>query len=164
MAYKYIAETWQNRKTSTKQHFKDRLIVWRKDKTVSRIERPTRLDKARRLGYKAKKGYVLARVKIRRGGMRKKRPRSGRRQKRMGVTKFKLAKSLRLISEERAARKFPNLEILNSYPVGQDGLHKWFEIIMINRTLLPHLRIRKDRGKAFKGLTSAGKRVRGLYS
>ena len=32
-----------------------------------RIEHPTRLDKARKLGYKAKQGFVVARTRVRRG-------------------------------------------------------------------------------------------------
>jgi large subunit ribosomal protein L15e len=118
------------------------------------------LDKARKLGYKRKTGYLVVRVRIRRGGFRKKRPRSGRRQRRMGVSKYKAAKSYRLISEERVGKRFPNLEVLNSYWVGQDGIYKWFEIILVNRILIPKLNLGK--GRVFRGLTSAGKRVRGM--
>ena len=100
---------------------RQRLVQWRKEPTVNRVERPLRLDRARKLGYKAKQGFIIARVSVRRGNLRKLRPVSGRRPKRMGVKKFKPAKSLRLIAEERAARKFPNTEVLNSYWVGEDG-------------------------------------------
>jgi len=82
----------------------------------------------------------------------------------MGVVKYKTAKSTRLIAEERAARRFPNLEVLNSYPVWQDGRHKWFEVIMVDGTLLPGLGLGKGRGRVFRGLTSAGRKVRGLLS
>jgi large subunit ribosomal protein L15e len=88
----------------------------------------------------------------------------------MGVAKFKPAKSLRLIAEERAARKFPNLEVLNSYWVWEDGRFKWFEIVMVDPS---HPVIQSDKdvnwicepahhGRVFRGLTSAGKEVRGL--
>jgi len=80
----------------------------------------------------------------------------------MGVKKHKVSKSLRLIAEEKAARKFPNLEVLNSYWVGEDGRYKWYEVILVDRTLLPELRLGKGRGRVFRGLTSAGKKVRGL--
>ena len=147
-----------------------RAIEWRKQPSIFRIEKPTRLDRARNLGYKAKQGFVLARVRVRRSGMRKPRPKAGRRQKRMGVTKYKLAKNMRMIAEERAARKFPNLEVLNSYWIWQDGRFKWFEIIMVDPM---HPVIKSDerinwicekthRGRVFRGLTSAGKEVRGL--
>jgi len=142
----------------------ERVILWRKQPVTFRVDKPTRLDRARRLGYKGKPGYVVVRVRVRTGGLRKQRPRAGRRQKRMGVAKYKPAKSIRLIAEERAARRFPNLEVLNSYWVWQDGRHKWFEVILVDRTLLPELNLGKGRGRVFRGLTSAGRKVRGLVS
>jgi large subunit ribosomal protein L15e len=163
MAYKYLADAWKRPEASyIKETMQERAISWRKDSAMIRIERPTRLDRARRLGYKAKKGYVLVRVRVRRSGFRKPRPRSGRRPKRMGVRKIKLAMSMKLIGEQRAARRFPNLEVLNSYWVWEDGMYKWFEVIMVDRTLLPEMELGKGRGRAFRGLTSSGRKVRGL--
>jgi len=163
MAYKYIAKAWKKPEESfVKELMRQRAIEWRKQPTIVRIERPTRLDRARNLGYKAKQGFVIARVRIRRAGRRKVRPKSGRRPKRMGVTKYKLAKNMRLIAEERAASKFPNLEVLNSYWVWEDGSFKWFEVIMVDKTILPNLQLGKGQGRVFRGLTSAGKKVRGL--
>jgi large subunit ribosomal protein L15e len=111
---------------------RQRVIRWRRQPSIVRIDRPTRLDRARRLGYKAKKGFVVVRVRVRRGGRRKPRPRMGRRQKRMGVSKYTPAKGLKLIAEERAARRYPNLEVLNSYWVWEDGTSKWFEVIFVD--------------------------------
>lgn len=165
MAYKYISKAWRDPDGSYVEGLmRERVILWRREPTVVRIDKPTRIDRARRLGYKDKPGYIVVRVRVRRGGLRKPRPRSGRRQKRMGVTKFKPAKSLRLIAEERAARKFPNLEVLNSYWVWEDGRYKWFEVIMVDRALLPELNLGKGRGRVFRGLTSAGRKVRGLLA
>ena len=171
MAYKYIAEAWSKpEKSYLDELMQQRLIEWRKQHTVTRIERPTRLDRARKLGYKAKQGFVIARTSVRRGGLRKQRPRSGRRPKRMGVKKFKPAKSLRLIAEERTAKKFPNLEVLNSYWVGEDGRHKWFEVILVDKNH-PCIKTDKDvswitekqhKRRVFRSLTSAGKKVRSL--
>jgi large subunit ribosomal protein L15e len=171
MAYKYIAEAWKKPEESfVDELMRQRLIEWRKEPAIVRVEKPTRLDRARKLGYKAKQGFIIVRVRVRRGGLRKKRPKAGRRPKRMGVKKYKPAKSLRLIAEERAAKKFPNLEVLNSYWVGEDGRFKWFEAIMVD----PHhpaVKADKDvnwicqkqhKGRVFRGLTSAGKKVRGL--
>lgn len=172
MAYEYIAKTWRKPSSSPlKDLMWQRAIEWRKQPTVIRIERPTRLDRARKLGYKAKQGFIVARIRIRRGGFRKIRPKAGRRQKRLGVVKFKLAKSLQLIAEERVARKFPNLEVLNSYWVWEDGLHKWFEVILVDPS---HPVVASDddinwicnasnRGRVFRGLTSSGKEIRGLH-
>ncbi|MFQ6086550.1 MAG: 50S ribosomal protein L15e [Candidatus Bathyarchaeia archaeon] len=171
MAYKYMAEAWKKPEASfVKEIMKQRAIEWRRQPTIVRVERPTRLDRARKLGYKAKQGFVVVRVRVRRGWLKRPRPKAGRRPKRMGVTKIKLAKSLRLIAEERAARKFPNLEVLNSYWVWEDGRHKWYEIIMVDPH---HPVIQSDeninwicesvhRGRVFRGLTSAGKKMRGL--
>ncbi len=171
MAYKYMAEAWSRpEKSYVKELMRQRLIKWRKQSVIVRIDKPTRIDRARELGYKAKQGFVVTRVRARRGGLRKRRPKAGRTQKRMGVKKFKPAKSLRLTAEERAARKFPNLEVLNSYWIAEDGQSKWFEIIMVDPH---HPAIKADKEinwigekqqhrRVFRGLTSAGKKVRGL--
>jgi large subunit ribosomal protein L15e len=171
LAYKYIAEAWATpQKTFVDELMRQRLVEWRKQPAIVRVEKPTRLDRARKLGYKAKQGFIIVRVRVRRGGLRKQRPKAGRRPKRMGVKKFKSAKSLKLIAEERAARKFPNLEVLNSYWVGEDGRFKWFETIMVDPN---HPAIKADKDvnwicqnqhhrRVFRALTSAGKKVRGL--
>jgi large subunit ribosomal protein L15e len=171
LAYKYIAEAWAKpEKSFVGELTRERLVKWRRQSVISRIEKPTRLDRARKLGYKAKQGFVMVRVRVRRGGLRKVRPKSGRRPKRMGVKKFKPAKSLKLIGEERVARKFPNLEVLNSYWVGEDGRSKWFEVIMVDPS---HPVIKADKNtnwicqkqhhrRVFRSLTSAGKKVRSL--
>jgi len=171
MAYKYIAEEWANpEKSFVEELMRQRLIEWRQQHTVTRIEKPTRLDRARKLGYKAKQGFIMVRVRVRRGGMHKLRPKSGRRPKRMGVAKFKPAKSIRLIGEERVAKKFPNLEVLNSYWVGEDGRSKWFEVILVDPSH-PVIKTDKDvnwitqkqhHNRALRSLTSAGKKVRSL--
>jgi len=77
MAYKYMAQEWAKPENSfVEELMKQRLILYRKQPTIIRIERPTRLDRARTLGYKAKQGYVMARTKVRRGGLRKQRPKA----------------------------------------------------------------------------------------
>jgi large subunit ribosomal protein L15e len=172
MAYKYMAKAWKRPEASfVKELMWQRLIEWRKQPVVLRVEKPTRIDRARKLGYKAKQGFVVTRVRVRRGSFKRPRPKAGRRPKRMGVAKLKLAKSLRVIAEERAARKCPNLEVLNSYWVWEDGRFKWFEVIMVDPN---HPVIKSDsnvnwicekahRGRVFRGLTSAGKEIRGLH-
>jgi len=171
MAYKYIAEAWAKpEKSFVDELMRQRRIEWRRQSVIIRIDKPTRLDRARKLGYRAKQGFVMARVRVRRGGLRKQRPKAGRRPKRMGVKKFKPSKSLRLIAEERVARKFPNLQVLNSYWVGEDGISKWFEVIMVDPH---HPAVKADQNinwisqkqhnkRVFRSLTSAGKKVRGL--
>jgi len=146
------------------------LKAWRQDMTVQRIERPTRLDRARALGYKAKQGIVVARVKVRRGGLRKSRYIRNRRTRHTGMAKITMAKSIQRIAEERAGRRFRNMEVLNSYWVGEDGKHKWYEVILVNPSD-PAIKSDKDlswvggnshKKRAEHGKTSAGKRGRGL--
>ncbi len=164
--YKYLRRAWLSNPGASKE----RLLQWRKEPVVVRIERPTRLDKARRLGYKAKQGIVVVRVRVRKGGRDRPRPRMGRKPKKYGMLTYYPSKSLRWIAEEKAARKFPNLEVLNSYYVGEDGVYKWFEVILVDPH---HPAIKSDkelnwitrpanRGRVFRGLTAAGKKSRGL--
>ena len=169
--YSFISEAWGSpREGYVGALRQERLKAWRKDLTVQRIERPTRLDRARTLGYKAKQGIVIARVKVRRGGLRKSRYIRNRRTRHMGMAKITMAKSIQRIAEERAGRRFRNMEVLNSYWVGEDGKHKWYEVILINPNH-PAIKTDKDlkwvcesshRGRAERGKTSAGKRGRGL--
>jgi large subunit ribosomal protein L15e len=53
--YHYIAELWKRPYDGAmKETMRQRLIEWRREPTVVRVEKPTRLDRARALGYKAK--------------------------------------------------------------------------------------------------------------
>ncbi len=168
--YKALREFWKSKER--KEIFKERLIEWRKQPAVIRIERPTRLDRARALGYKAKQGFVIVRVRVRKGGRSRRAYLwiHGKKPKSAGIRHFTPRKSLRLIAEEKAQRKFPNLEVLNSYYVAEDGEYKWFEVIMVDKH---HPRIKSDKNinwicepqhtrRVFRGLTSAGKKARGL--
>ena len=162
---KYVKETW--RKDSP---YKSYLYEWRRQPVIFRIERPTRPDRARSLGYRAKQGFVVVRVRVLRGGRTRPRFRHGRKPSKMGMLRYYPRKSLKWIAEEKVARKYPNLEVLNSYWVGEDGKYTWFEVILLDPY---HPVIRKDpsvkwvsmkqhRGRVFRGLTSAGKKSRGL--
>jgi len=144
--YKYLKEAWKRPKNSfVKEVMQQRAVTWRKEPSSIRIDRPTRLDRAHSLGYKAKHGVIVVRTRVRRGGRRKLRPVLGRRQKRMGVTKYTPSKSKQLIAEERTARKYPNLEVLNSYRVWQDGRYKWYEVILVDPNH-PAIKSDKDLG------------------
>ncbi|HUK28594.1 MAG TPA: 50S ribosomal protein L15e [Candidatus Acidoferrales bacterium] len=128
---KYLTQTWYGREKNDLQTYMRQLAIrWRREPTVHRVEHPTRLDRARALGFKAKQGYVVVRVRIRKGGARKPRPRSGRRQRAMGVNKFTRGISLKNIAEEKARKRYPNLLVLNSYYVWEDGTHHWYETIL----------------------------------
>jgi len=109
-----------------------RLKAWRQESTVQKIDRPTRLDRARALGYKAKQGIIVARVKVRRGGRRKSRYERNRKTSKMGVNTITMAKSIQRIAEERAGRRYRNMEVLNSYWVAEDGKQKFYEVILVD--------------------------------
>ena len=170
-AYSHIREAWQDPDDGKVAELQwQRKQEWRKQGAIERIERPTRLDKARNLGYKAKQGVVLARVSVRKGTARKSRFKAGRRTKRQGVNRIGRKKNLQRIAEERATRKYPNLRVLNSYWVGEDGSQKWFEIILLDPN---HPAIENDDdlnwicddahdNRALRGLTTAGDRSRGM--
>ena len=139
--YRHVSETWKTILKTRSDKIRDRVIGWRKGRTVVRIDRASRIDKARMLGYKAKQGFVLVRVRVGRGGMKKKRPKSGRRPKHMGVTRIKASISMRKVAEGRALVKYPNLRLMNSYFVFQDGKYSWYEIILVDPS---HESIRSD--------------------
>ncbi len=130
--YKYVNETWQKILKEKPASIRERAIVWRKEPAIVRVERPSRIDKARRLGYKAKQGFVVVRVRVGRGGMRKKRPKSGRRPKHLGTAKIKANVSTREVAERRAAERYPNLKVLNSYFLYKDGRYAWYEAILVD--------------------------------
>merc|ERR1712093_892393 len=64
---------------------------------VHRASRPSRPDKARRLGYKAEQGYVIYRVRVRRGGRKRPVPKGATYGKptNQGVNQLKYQRSLK---------------------------------------------------------------------
>ena len=170
--YQHVRNTWRRPKDALPHMYRQqRMAQWRREPVNCRIERPTRLDAARRMGYKAKQGIILIRTRVRRGGLRKGKIHMKRKPSKAGIKKITMAKNTQRIAEERVNRHFPNLEVLNSYWVGQDGKHKYYEIIMLDPSH-PAIKADKDlgwiaethhRGRAYRGKTSAGKRGRGLY-
>ena len=171
LMYKYIRDAWKNPdKSYVKELMRTRTPVWRRESVIKRVDRPTRIDKARSLGYKAKKGYIVVRTRVRRGGMRKSRFTAGRKPKRQGIKKITPKKSIQRIAEERVARKFPNLEVLNSYWLWEDGKFKFFEIILVdpnnpsikNDSKINWICEKQHTNRVFRGLTSEGKKSRGL--
>ncbi len=151
--------------------YRKRVLSFRKAKsTVERIEKPTDLPRARQLGYKAKNGIIVVRTAVRRGGGLHVRPVSGRKPRRMGIRKLTRKMNIQSIAEMRASDKFPNLEVLNSYWVGEDGKRKYFEVILVDPSA-PEIKADKTlsflgkpshRRRVHRGKTSAGRKHRGL--
>src|SRR3990170_7465602 len=166
--YHHLGQAWKKPDSKT---LRERMIAWRASPVFTKVEKPLRLDRARALGYKAKKGFVVVRVRLLRGGHKRHRPNKKRRSKRLHGRK-NLEMNYREIAEQRAARKYQNLEVLNSYQIGKDGVHYFFEIIMVdperpeikNDSTINWITKPENRGRVFRGLTSAGKKSRGLRS
>ena len=166
--YKYLREAWKKPET-LKENQKERLIKWRKEGSTVRIKRPTKLHRARALGYKAKQGYVLVRQSVKRGGHKRPMIKKGRRPKHYRQ-RMVLDKSYQTIAQERTAKKYPNCEVLNSYSVGKDGKTFWFEIILVDKQA-PEIKADKrinwicekqHTRRVFRGKTSASRKTRGL--
>ncbi|KAI3712576.1 hypothetical protein L1987_71135 [Smallanthus sonchifolius] len=172
-AYTYVSELWR-KKQSDVMRFMQRVRCWeyRQLPSIVRVTHPTRPDKARRMGYKAKQGYVIYRVRVRRGGRKRPVPKGivyGK-PTNQGVTQLKFQRSKRSVAEERAGRKLGGLKVLNSYWLNEDSTYKYFEVIMVDPA---HAAIRNDprinwicnpvhKHRELRGLTSAGKKYRGL--
>ncbi|KAL7675352.1 hypothetical protein ACOME3_001613 [Neoechinorhynchus agilis] len=172
-AYKYLSEIYK-KKQSDAMKFLFRVRTWqlRQLPAIHRASRPMRPDRARRLGYKAKQGFVVYRVRVRRGGRKKPVPKGATygKPKHHGVTKLKNQKSHQAIAELRAGRRLQALRVLNSYWIGQDAAYKFYEVILVDPF---HKAIRRDpiinwickpvmKRRETRGLTSATKKSRGL--
>ena len=169
MGYKkYLTELWNDHDKS-RGLIRNRLIEWRKGNSVVRVDNPTRIDKAHRLGYRAKQGYVVARVKLLRGGHESPRFNSGRKSKNTR-RKLVLGMNYRWIAEQRANKHYPNCEVLNSYFLAKDGRYYFFEVILvdysrpeiINDPVINWICKKTNQHRVHRGLTSAGKKARGL--
>lgn len=166
---KYIQKLWQQPRENLGDAYKEKLVAWRRENSITRVEFPTRIDRARRLGYKAKQGFVIARVRVKRGGKNNPSIKKGRDGGNL-TTRIAQSKNYKWIAEERCQKRFPNMEVLNSYWVGQDEKSMWHEVILVD---VYHPQILADKNvswivsnkqtkRAHRGLTSAGKKSRGL--
>jgi large subunit ribosomal protein L15e len=166
-----VKETFEKHEKGFQTPHWYRGVEYRKGKSIQRVENPTNIHRARTLGYKAKQGYIIVRARIRKGGMHKLRPKRGRKPRALGVSKYTTGKNLQWIAEERVQRKYPNMQVLNSYKVYADGKHWYYETILVDPN---HPVIKADpkikwisepqhAKRVTRGLTSAGNRARGLH-
>lgn len=162
--YKYLRQTFTTGDKSERQ------MQWRREPTTVRLDYPTRLDRARSLGYKAKQGFLLIRQRVLTGGRMRPDIVAGRKPKNNRQNKV-LDMNYQHIAERRAYEKYAaNCEVLNSYYVGSDAKNAWYEVILVDKT---HPVIQSDkqvngllngaqRGRVMRGLTMSGRRSRGL--
>jgi len=162
---KYLRAAW---KKPDKLTSRARMIEWRKAGAITKVDKPLRIDRARALGYKAKKGVIVVRVKLKRGGHKKSRPNKARRTKRLHIRK-NLRMNYKEIAESRVARKYTNMEVLNSYLIGKDGIHYFYEVILVDRSEPGILKdkqlgafVKAPKARSLRGITSAGRKARGL--
>jgi len=172
-AYKYLSELWRHKQCDALRFlFRVRAWEYRQRNKITRVARPTRTDKAHRVGFKSKPGYVVVRCGVRRGGRKRQNHRGmvWGKPKHQGINQLKFERNLQSVSEEKVGRKYPNLRVLNSYWVNQDATMKYYEVILVDPN---HDRIRNDprinwivkpvhKHRELRGLTSAGRKSRGL--
>lgn len=164
---KYIRNAFNKPSEEAQAVQRERLIGMRKENATTRIERPTRIDRARAIGYKPKTGVLVVRQRVRRGSHVRPDIKGGRTPRKFHQKK-NLSKNYQQIAEEKANRAFPNCEVLGSYSVAEDGYFLWYETILIDRAhpqmlaSKQYLGIAAQRGRAQRGLTSAGRKSRGL--
>ncbi len=164
--YQKLREAW---KKPDKKTLRERMIEWRKSNVFTKVDKPLRLDRARALGYKDKKGFVVIRIRLKRGGHKRPRPNKGRRSKRLHARK-NLKMSYKWIAEQRVERKYKNLVVLNSYEIGKDGMHYFFEVICVdpskpeikNDKKMNWITEKQNQKRTMHGLTSAATKSRGL--
>ena len=169
--YDYIGDQWKKPDLTYQSPQQKRMIQWRREENFIRVEKPLRIDRARSLGYKAKPGFIVVRAKVRKGNLRKPTIKGGRKPSAKGINKISAGKSTKRIAEERSAKRFPNMEVLNSYWIGNDGKNHYYEVILVDPV---HPSIMKDsninwitdtshKRRVQRGRTSAGRKGRGLH-
>jgi large subunit ribosomal protein L15e len=169
--YQYAADQYRGEASERMEElWKERLVEWRDQESIVKTDGPTRVPKARELGYKAKRGFSVVRSRVPKGNTKRTRMRAGRRPKRSGQTRFHPKKSKQVIAEQRASERYENLEVLHSYWVAEDGNYKWYEVILVDPDE-PSIESDDDvnwicdqRDRAERGLTPAAKESRGLRS
>ncbi len=163
--YSQMKETFKNEYKEGSDTYRQRLTLWRSQPVITRADGPTNITRARELGYRAKEGVLIARVRLK-GGKSKRAMHGGGRKPSKSGRFFSRAKSLQSIAEERAATRFSNCEVLNSYFVGQSGSDKFYEVILIDKAS-PSVQslysgMLSQKGRAYRGLTHSGRKHRGI--
>ena len=83
-------------------------------------------------------------------------------------TRKNLKMNYKWIAEERVAKRYKNLEVLNSYPIGKDGMNYFYEVILLDPSRKEIQNDKKlkwisdNKKRAFRGLTSSARKSRGL--
>lgn len=101
-AYRYVQELYRKKQSDVMRYLL-RIRVWqyRQLTKMHRAPRPSRPDKARRMGYRAKQGYCIYRIRVRRGGRKRPVPKGCTygKPKGHGVNQLKPSRGLQSIAE-----------------------------------------------------------------
>ncbi len=168
--YHYVREAWTKPKENNPALWKERLIEWRRDPATIRLERPTRIDRARSLGYRAKQGIFVVRQRLLKASRKREKFHGGRSPRKMR-RHLVLDLNYQHIAEQRAVMSYRNnCEVLNSYWVGEDGKQLWYEVILVDKShpvikadpILNWVCTPANTKRVFRGLTRAGRKSRGL--
>src|SRR3989344_3842054 len=158
---KYLQKLWKQPKENFgTEAWKAFLVKLRTEPATLRLEHPTRPDRAHALGFKAKQGYLVVRARVTKGSHKREHFHGGRKAKKRGMF-INIAQSAQGIAEQRAVKNYPNCEVLSSYWVAHDGIHIWYEVILVDRDS-PVIKadpriswIADKKGRASRGLTAA---------
>ena len=172
-AFTYLRELY-TKKQSDVLRFILRLRCWeyRQLPELVRLTHPTRPDKARRMGYKAKQGMVVYRIRVRKGSRRRVASKNRQYGKPRTHHIYKLTPKINLqsLAEMKAGKQLPSLRLVNSYWVNQDGAFKYYECIFADPM---HPAIQHDaklnwvcsnvqKRRDARSLTAAGRKHRAL--
>ena len=127
-AAKYINASFQKSAKDRSETYRKRIRIWKKQNTVMRTN-PTNPVRARALGYKATKEFIVARVRMKKGNRVRPKADLGRKP---GKTRKRVepGRALSWYAMQKSMRRFPNFQPINCYWAGEDGSEKFFEVIM----------------------------------
>ncbi len=125
----YVVKSFADSSKNRSEAYRKRVSKWRKGKTVERAEKPLNPVRARTLGYKAKKGFFVVRVRTKRGKRVRKKADLGRKPGK-NRKRENPGKPWKWFAEQKALRTHKNAEVLGSYLAGEDGTYKFFEVLM----------------------------------
>jgi large subunit ribosomal protein L15e len=127
-AFKYIRKNERNSNRDAERK-KEILTEVRSRPLISRMPSPSKIARAHSLGYKAKQGYITVLARVGKGSFRRPRPVHARRPSKAGIY-YNLSVSKQKIAEDRVLKRYPNMKLLGSYLLTEDGKDKWFEVLL----------------------------------
>ena len=132
--YKYVKQSFARSLAERSDAYRKRITEWRGQNVAMRVENPLNPVRAHELGYKAKKGFAIVRVRVAKGKRKRRAPDLGRKPGK-NVKKVPPGISLQRIAERKVLLRHANMRVIGSYVVGEDGTDKYFEVILHDKTM-----------------------------